>query len=153
MAAKIPTAYSRFDGGIADFIRLGIDNSYAFGRSIDVRTDPQNISVLPRTIKESGNVTVDLIKWGETYIGDLTTYLYGNQGNIYSRSSVGSHTLLRTVSNSHGNGLVYSAEDNFLYYSLDKTIGRYGPLNATTPTFTDDFLGAQGCHLIRIHLI
>lgn len=141
---KSPVAYTQFSGGIADFLRLGIDNSFAFARSVDIRTDPQNITALPRTIKESGTVIVDLPKWGETYINNLTSYIYGNTGMIYSRTSAGSYTNLRQVANSHGNGLVYSAEDDYLYYSRDKVIGRYGPLFSASPTFTDDFLGAQG---------
>jgi len=142
--AKNPIPYSNFSGGIADFKRDGIPNSYAFGRSIDVRSDPSTITVLPKTIKESGSTITDLPKWAETYTANLTTYFYGNTGKIYSRTSAGSYTALRSVANSHGNGLVYSAEDDYLYYSLDKVIGRYGPLSNASPTFTDDVFGSFG---------
>lgn len=134
--------YQRFVGGIADFNREGIQDSYAFGRSIDYRSDPQQLTLLPRTIKESGTIVTDLPKWGEVVTNDL--YLYGNTGNLYKRTATGSYSLLRMVANSHGNGLVYSAEDDFLYYTLDTVIGRYGPLSSSSPQFTDDFLGAQG---------
>lgn len=136
--------YTTYSGGISDFIRSGIANSFAFARSVDVRTDINNITVLPRTIKESGSVIVDLPKWAETYNPDLTTYIYGGAGTIYSRTSAAVYANLRTVNDSHGNGLVYSAEDDFLYYALDKVIGRYGPLSSSSPTFVDDFFGSQG---------
>lgn len=134
--------YQRFVGGIADFNREGIEDSYAFGRSIDYRTDPQQLTLLPRSIKESGSIVTDLPKWGEIVTNDV--YMYGNTGNLYKRTAAGSYSFLRAVASSHGNGLVYSAEDDFLYYTLDSVIGRYGPLSSPSPTFTDDFLGAQG---------
>lgn len=142
---KLISLYSSFNGGISDFSRFAsLPNSYAFGRSIDVRSDPQNLTVLPRTIKESGNVITGLPKWLETYTPTLISYIYDGNGTLYSRSNNASYINLRTVANSHGNGLVYSAEDDFLYYSGDKVIGRYGPLSSSTPTFVDDFFGSQG---------
>ena len=133
--------YQRFQG-IADFPREGAQDTYAFGRSVDYRTDPQKLTLLPRTIKESGNVITDLPKWGEIVNGSV--YMYGNVGNLYQRNTAGSYSFLRAVANSHGNGLVYSKEDDFLYYTLDKVIGRYGPLSSANPTFVDDFFGSQG---------
>ena len=143
MAEKILQSYTTFSGGIADFIRSGIDNSFAFGQSIDIRSDINNITVLPRSVKESGSVITNLPKWMETYNITLTSYIYDAGGTIYSRSSAGSYTSLRTVNNSHGNGLVYSAEDDYLYYTSDKVIGRYGPLSLN-PTFVDDYFGSLG---------
>lgn len=142
--AKTYPSYNNFEGGIADFVSEGIPHSFDFAQSVDVRSDPKSIGVLPRTIKESGTTIVDLPKWAETYNANLTTYFYGDAGNIYSRTSAGSYTFLRLVGSSHGNGLVYSQEDDFLYYALDKVIGRYGPLSSASPTFTDDFLGSLG---------
>ncbi len=145
MSQKIPRLWEKFNGGISDFQHESpVADSYYFGRSVDVRSEPHHIGVLPRTIKESGTVITDLIKWGETYQTDLTTYFYGDTGNLYSRSSARSYSFLRQVANSHGNGLCYSAEDGYLYYTSDDLIGRYGPLSATSPTFNDDFLGSQG---------
>lgn len=144
MAKKIPQSYTTFSGGIADFIRSGIDNSFAFGQSVDIRSDINNITVLPRSIKESGTVVLGLPKWAETYNANLTTYLYDNGGRIYSRTSAGSYSLLRIVANSHGNGLVYSAEDDSLYYASDKVIGRYGTLGSGSPAFVDDYFGSLG---------
>lgn len=140
MAIKRPQK-NRFIGGIANFDKEGQTDSYAFGRSVDVRTNPKKVGLLPKTSKESGNVVVDLPIWGERVIDDV--YYYGNAGNVYKRTLVGSHSLLRTVPDSHGNGLAYFGEDGYLYYASDKVIGRYGPIGGT-PTFTDDFLGSEG---------
>lgn len=137
-------AYSRFMG-ISDFTRESlVVDAYASGRSVDIRTDPQTITLLPRTVKESGNVVIDLPKWADSIPSSLDTYLYGNAGNIYKRTSARSYTNLRTVPNSHGNGLGYFAEDDFVYYTSDKVLGRYGPISSSTPQFVDDWLGSQG---------
>lgn len=142
--ARVIKTFSRFCGGISEFDKESlIPSGYAFSRALDIRTNPQNLTLLPKAIKESGSVVTDLPKWGEVYNSNLTSYLYGNTGNLYSRTSAGSYSFLRQVANSHGNGEVYSAEDDFLYYSSDKLIGRYGPLSGT-PTFVDDFFGSQG---------
>jgi hypothetical protein len=142
--AKQVISHEHFVGGIADYQSEGIPDSYAFGRSIDHRSDPNSLAILPKAIKESGTVITDLPKWGDVYPTTLDTYIYGNSGNIYKRTSSGSTTLLRSIANSHGNGLSYFAEDDFLYYPGDKVIGRYGPLSSSSPQFTDDFLGSHG---------
>ncbi len=145
MPVKKPLLYNRFDGGLGDFARSSsLPNSFAFAQSVDIRSDPNNIAVLPRTIKESGSTVVDLIKWAETYDPTTVTYMIGDQGNFYSRSTTRNYTLLRTIANNHGNGLVYSAEDDNMWYANDSTIGKYGPLASSSPTFIDDYFGSIG---------
>ena len=147
--AKPVASQSRWINGISDFLKEGTQTSfttngqdfYYFGRGIDHRSDPRSVTLNPKAIKESGSIVTDLTKWGE--IRGTTLYCYGDNGNFYSRDSNGTWTLLRTVPGSHGNGLSYFGEDDFVYYSTDKAIGRYGPLSGT-PTFVDDFLGSQG---------
>jgi hypothetical protein len=142
---KVLKTWERFVGGVADYRHESIiPDSFYFGRSIDVRTEPHHVSILPRTIKESGTVVTDLIKWADVYNPTLDVYSYGDTGNFYKRTSSRVYSLLRTINTSHGNGLSYNPEDDFFYYTTDKTIGRYGNMTATTPTFRDDFLGAQG---------
>lgn len=136
---------SRYIGGIGEYTREStIQSAYAFGQSIDVRSDPQNITILPRTIKESGTVIQALPKWGEYISGCDKTYIYDEAGNIYSRDSNMSYSLLHTVPSSHGNGMSWFGEDNFIYYTSDTLIGRYGPVCSSSATFVDDFFGSQG---------
>lgn len=132
---------NKWKAGISDYTSEGVEGSYAFGRSIDHRTDPRAITLLPRTVKESGTVVTDLPKAG--VIVGTDTYMVGDTGNFYKRTTAGSYSLLRSIAGSHGNGLSYFAEDDFIYYPTDKSIGRYGPISGT-PTFVDDFLTAQG---------
>lgn len=119
----------------------GVKSSYLFARSVDYRTDPSKLRILPRTSKVSGSTVSDLILDADRQGTDL--YLYGDTGKIYLRDTSEVWSVLRTVSSSSGNGIKYFGEDSFLYYSSDKLLGRYGPFGGTK-TFVDDFLGAEG---------
>lgn len=135
---------AKFSGGIAAFPHEGIPFSVAFMRSINYRIDPRKLTLLPRTIKESGSIIQALPKWQQNYDATLTTYFYDEAGNIYSRSQAGVYTLLGTMPNSHGNGLNYFQEDDYIYFTSDALIGRYGPLGSGNPQFVYDFFGSQG---------
>ncbi len=91
---RIIKTLSRFVGGIADYDREGIPDSHAFSRGVDFRSNPQNLTLLPKAVKESGSVYQGLPKWAEVYNANLTSYIYDNVGNLYSRTSVGVHTFL-----------------------------------------------------------
>ena len=133
----------RWSGGLADYAKEGIADSYLFGQAIDYRTDPNSLTLLPASLKESGSVVTDFVKWMDTVSSDLSVYAFGDTGNLYKRTSAGSWSNLHTFANSHGNGLAYFAGDDYLYAANDDTLGRYGPLSGS-PTFTNDFLKAQG---------
>lgn len=140
-ARPIPISFTRISG-IADYDKESVvPDSVAFARQIDFRTNPRKWKILPATAKESGSVITDLPVWGDRVSTD--TYIYGDTGNIYKRTSAGSVTLLRSVGSSSGNGMAYFGEDDFLYYATDKALGRYGYVTGT-PSFVDDFLTAEG---------
>src|SRR3990167_1471503 len=131
----------RYAGGIADSEKEGLTSSFLWARSCDYRTDLGKLTILPRTTKNSGTVVTGLILDGDRVGTDH--YFYDDVGAIYKKTSADVWTKDRTVADSHGNGMAYFGEDDFLYYTNDVAIGRYGQI-AGTPTWADDFLGAQG---------
>lgn len=134
---------ARLISGIADYDKESVlPNAVAWMRSIDFRSDPRKLTILPATVKESASAYQGLPKWLTQR--STTSYIYDNAGNLYERSSAGSHSLIRSVANSHGNGLAYYGEDDFVYYTTDKAIGRYGQFSAGSPAFADDFLASEG---------
>jgi hypothetical protein len=149
-SSSSPTMLSqkRFAGGISDSLKESangqIPNAYYFGRAVNYRDDPQAITLLPGTVKESGSVITDLLKWGDIVPTTLKTYFYGNAGAMYSRSTAASWTKLFTAASSHGNGLGYFFADDYLYYTTDSSLGRYGPTQSASPQSSDNFLRAQG---------
>src|SRR3990172_13275042 len=112
--AKDIKSYERFINGIADYEAEGTEDSFSFARSIDHRTDPTSFKLLPKTIKESGTVVTDLIKWAETVSG--TSYMIGDSGSFYSRTSAGSYTKLRTIADNSGNGLFFFGGGGYVFY-------------------------------------
>lgn len=138
--AKIVVPIDRFSG-ISYSEKEGPTSSYLFGRSVDYRTDHKKLTLLPRTIKESGTVVTDLPMVADQQGSDA--YIYGDVGNIYKRTSGRTYSLEHTASNSTGNGIKYYGEDSYLYYTQDTTIGRCGPFWGTS-TWVDGFLEAQG---------
>ena len=145
--AKIFLPQSRFQG-LSYSEKEGLKSSYLWARSVDYRSDPTKLKILPKTAKVSGSTVVDLIMDGDRQGTD--TYLYGDAGNIYKRTSADSWSNLQTVASSSGNGMKYFGEDSYLYYTSDKVIGRYGPFGGTQ-TFANDFLGAQGGIPLNTH--
>ena len=124
-----------FNGGISDSEKEGVRGSFYFAKRLDIFSDPSQISLLQKTTKDSGSTVINFVKWiisGVPY--DTNTYFYDNVGHIYSRSSAGTWSLLRSVSESTGPGM--ELLNDYLYYTQNTQIGRYGPLS-TSPTFTD----------------
>ena len=140
---------SRFSG-LSYSEKEGFTSSVLFARSTDFRSDPTKIKILPRTEKVSGSIVTDLIMDGDRQGTD--TFLYGDAGGIYQRTSAESWSKLRTASSSTGNGMKYFGEDSYLYYTSDKVVGRYGPFGGTK-TFSDDFLGAEGGVPLNTHVL
>lgn len=139
--AQLEKPYSRFIGGIADFDKESLTpNAMYFERQIDFRSNPRQATILPRTIKKSASMVVDLIKWFEA-VG-TTVYAYGDNGHFYKYES-GAVSDLNQSPNSHGNGLVYYPDDDSIYYANDTSIGRYGKLSGT-PTFINDYFTTIG---------
>ena len=131
--------------GFSDYPKEGPQpDSFYYIQALDYRSDPQALTLMPASLKESGNVVTDLPKWADTIPEDLSVIAYGDAGNLYRRTAAGSWSFLQTAADSHGNGLSYFYGDDFTYYTTDQTLGRYGPMSSDTPQFNDNFLRSQG---------
>lgn len=136
MAKKILTV-KYFNGGIADSEKEGVKGAFSIAQNLDIVTEPASFTLNKRTTKDSGSTVVGLIKWfisGSPHNTNL--YSVDDGGRIYQRTSGGTWSLLRTVASCSGQGLeVFS---NYLYYTQNTQVGRYGLLDGT-PTFTDNW--------------
>lgn len=134
MAVK-PTIITGAYGGISIAKKVGQQGSFRFGTHLNITDDPNEISLNLTGTKKSASVVTGLIKWivdGTPF--DTNRYAYDDAGNIYKIDSSDNFTLLRAVSNSHGQGMEVQAD--YLYYTQNTQIGRYGPLS-NSPSFTD----------------
>jgi len=126
-----------FYGGIAPSEKVGIKGSFYFGQRLNIFDEPTRLTIMPKSIKVSGVTVTDLIKWivaGTPY--DTNMYFYSEGGLIYRETNAGVWNVLRTVANSNGQGM--EIHGDYLYYTQNTQIGRYGPLSGT-PTFTDNW--------------
>lgn len=138
MAKRIGELQS-LSGGISRSKKFGPPNSFAFGRSIDFRNEPSEITVLPRTVKIS--TLTDLTMWPD--IAGDNLYFHGNSGSIYKVDSSDTVVKEYTVSNSTGNGLAYLPEDKYLYIPTDTSISRRSNAH-TTGSYVERFLESEG---------
>lgn len=128
-----------FNGGIAESKKQGSsEGSFYFGQNLNIYGDPTELTINPALTKVSGSTVVDLVKWivpGTPHVSKI--YYYGDTGRIYeSNTSGASWSSIRTVSNSGGQGL--EVHNDYLYYTQDSQIGRYGLLSGS-PSFTDNW--------------
>lgn len=135
MAVKKTTIIDIY-GGIAQSKKIGQAGSARFMRHLNIHDDPNDITLMQQPSKNSGSVVTGLIKW----IVDATPYntyryAYDENGVIYKIDG-DTWAVLQTTPSSHGQGMAVSA--NYLYYTQDSQIGRYGPLDGT-PTFQDNW--------------
>lgn len=124
-------------GGISIAKKTGQQGSFQFGTHLNITSDPNEISLNLTGTKKSASVVTDLIKWivdGTPF--DTNRYAYGNTGNIYKIDASDNFTLLRTVASSVGQGM--EVQSDYLYYTQNTQIGRYGPLSGS-PTFIDNW--------------
>src|SRR4030067_1208803 len=134
MAVDVITQ-NTFIGGISQAQKVGTAGAFRFGAGLDIYTDPNKATLLPAPVKVSGSTVADLIKWIKQGTPHNTSkYFYGDVGKIYRETSSGTWSLLQTTTNSKGQGL--EVHDNYLYYTQNSQIGRYGPLDGT-PAFAD----------------
>lgn len=125
-----------FFGGISDSEKVGTTGTCFASRNINIFDEPTQITLNPATSKVSGSTVTELIKWTkEATPHNTKIYFYGDQGGIYVCDFDGTNwSLLQATSNSGGQGL--EVHDDYLYYTQNTQIGRYGPLSGAA-AFTD----------------
>lgn len=136
--------YDQWYGGVSDIDKLIVRTSYYvekeyrfyFGQNLNILDDGGQFSLQPAAVKDSGSIITGLPKWivsGQPYTAN--TYIYDANGVIYQRDKNGTYTVLRSVPNSHGQGLM--VWNDYLWYVTDQSLGQYGPLDSPTPAFND----------------
>ena len=130
MAKKI-RIFDHFMGGASISKKQGAPGSFQQSRSIDIDSEPTSFKILPKTAKISTTVVTDLIKWFVT-AKDGNIYAVDAGNDIY-KDAAGTVTKVVNNTTGAGQGLAYFEEDDYLYYSVTTTLGRYGPIS-NSPT-------------------
>lgn len=104
----------------------------------------QYSSVFVVITNQAGQVTAHYDAFSLNQINSIATYVLGNQGSFYKRYSNATWVQLGQVPNSHGNGMAYYGEDDYIYLMGDHTVGRYGPISSGVPSLVADYLQSAG---------
>ena len=124
-------------------VGLGIDPSLPLNDTASVFSD--NIasgSIRPVSYRDiSGSTLNQAPVWLVKDARNTTIFVYGASGSAYTLGDEYAFTALSdggALSASSGNGCEYY--DNYIYFSKNTTVARYGPLNGT-PAFDGDYWG------------
>lgn len=115
-----------FQGGLSDFEDSGVRGSFKRGRAIDIRKSVNSISCNQALAAEGAGVIADLILF-IVPASDGNTYLFGDTGKIYKRTSGGTITLEHTDTDGKIRGAAewYNDEGKaFLYWATSTALNR-----------------------------
>jgi len=135
--AKSLLLIDNFSGGLSDGEKIGTPGSFLKSAGVDFRSLPDSVSILPPLVAETEaaptNDVDGLIKW---FVNDGSNlWGYADNGDLYQRVA-GTWTLKRAVATSVGQGL--DVFNDYLYYSRNANLGRYGPLSGA-PSYNDSY--------------
>lgn len=119
---------------------LGIDpSSFSFAQNGNYAPSSGLLRPMPSVSISPGTITASPL-WIKGNPRTSLFYVYSANGSVYTlNSSIDTISALGDLTDggdSHGNGAAYY--DNYMYFSRDTTVARYGPLDGS-PTFTDDY--------------
>lgn len=140
--AKKENQQKTFVAGIADSLKASDPGVVAFGRAIDVRSDPFQVTLNPRTERQAGSLITGLPMWFDLACSNL--YSYDQFGTVYLKDSADTWSVDNVMPDSQGNGLVYFPEDGYLYAAQNKTIARKSFACDTNGVWYNGFLESEG---------
>lgn len=151
--AKKPLVLQQFHGGQASDLKLGPVNSFYRSRHLDFRKSPTQLTILPRTVKETGTTVTDLI----TELVQLPSGMIvaiDESGGVYTRSTLGVWAKNGTTLADTAHGMFYNLQQDTIYipglsnmHSITNADGRFGgsfTVNSNAFTAQVDLESANG---------
>lgn len=111
--------------------------SFSYGRSLEFRRDPAQLTVLPGPRKISGSVVTDL-PLNIVQVGNGNRYAFGDTGNFYKIDTSNVVTEIANSLTSGSDGLLYRSDSDAIYMATQTTLERYAPISGT-PTFDQSY--------------
>lgn len=124
--------YNSWVGGQATDKKTGIANSFADSQSLDFRTSPSQMSVLPDTRRADSNIVTDLVQ-NEVMTPDGTIWAVGSSGNIYHVSPTGVWSLFGNIGSVGTFGINYRQDQDAIYIPGTDYVSQIATVS-TTPT-------------------
>lgn len=140
---KKPFVIENWYGGQASSDKQGPPASFAYSRHIDFRKDPSAITILPKTVKETGSVVTGLVtQMVKLPSGKIVAI--DDAGGVYTRSTSGVWAKDGTSLTDTACGMVYHYQHDTIYipgltamHSITNADGRFsgGVFTVNSSTF------------------
>lgn len=137
MAVSI-LSQSRWNGGMSSDLKEGPKNSFFYSLAFDFRKNPSQLSILPGTRVDSGEVVSDLIL-DMVQVNDGSRYAIGDTGTFYKRTTGGTWSKVGSISES-AYGMLYRPDTDAIYLTKDKEVAIYHPVSGS-PILTSTKFG------------
>jgi hypothetical protein len=151
--AKQKLVITNFSGGQSGSPKEGVQNSFAYSRHCDFRKDPNRLTILPKTARESATTVTGLVT-------DMIKLPSGKRvaidsvGGVYEVSTLGVWTKHGTTLTNTAYGMVYNLQHDTIYvpgltamHSITNADGRFGgtftPTNSTFTALVDQSGGTS----------
>lgn len=131
--------YNSWVGGQATDKKTGIANSFADSQSLDFRTSPSQMSVLPATRRADAGIVTDLVQ-NEVMIANGTIYAVGSSGNIYRVSPSGVWSLFGNVGSVGTFGINWREDQDAIYIPGTDSVSQIVTVSSN-PTLQVNFYG------------
>ena len=152
--AKTPLVIQRFDGGWSTDLKIGSAHSFAYSNHMDFRKSPTQLTILPKTVKESSTTVTGLI----TEIIQLPSgkiVAIDGSGGVYTRSTAGVWAKNGTTLTDTAMGMVYDEQQDTIWipglnslHSVTNADGRFSggtfTVNSSAITALVDQLSTAG---------
>jgi len=130
-----------FIGGHSIDYKYGIANSFYDSQSLDFRSKPSQMSVLPA----ARNLSVTMSDLCTAMVQDPqgVRYAVGNQGYLYRISTAGVVSNIGKLDSNGAAGIVYNQQSDQLYIPSQQTVSLYGQVSGASPTLRTANFGAS----------
>lgn len=136
---------TEFYGGLSTDRKIGIENSYYDGVSLDVRKSPSQMTVLPQSREIDDNNVITGLITAMAQTKDGTIWALDEKGKLYSINASNVVSAVNNTALSSGHGLVYFAKHDALWFTDARhTLFSYGlivnPRNSARATNTFEYI-------------
>ncbi len=118
-----PVGLSHFFGGPATDRELGNEAQFYYSQHVDFRKNPSSVTLLPKPANADGGVVVDLVQ-GMEQINSGVRYALGDAGYLYTVSTAGVWSVVSTLGQSGGAGILYRSDVDHLYMTGQTKVAR-----------------------------
>lgn len=130
-SAKVPINNNYFTGGVSIDPALGIANSFYYSQSLDFRSKPSQLTVLPGSRQLNNTLGDNILAMDQDLNG--VRWGVGSGGGLFQIDTSNNVTKIETLSESGSAGLLYYQTNDQLYIPGQTKVSMYGQVTTGNP--------------------